>query len=34
VEIDDSQKQKYSNKKEKILGLEIEIDLPEYDAEG
>ena len=34
VEIDERQKQKFSNKKEKILGLEIEIDLPEYDADG
>lgn len=34
VEIDDRQKQKYSNKKEKVLGLEIEVELPEYDPEG
>ena len=34
VEIDENQKQKYSNKKERVLGLEIEIDVPEYDQDG
>ena len=34
VEIDENQKLKYSNKKNRILNLEIEIDLPDYDPEG
>lgn len=34
VQIDENQKLKYSNRKTKILNLEIDIELPEYDAEG
>lgn len=34
VEIDENQKLKYSNKKDKVLNLEIEIDVPEYASDG
>lgn len=34
VEIDESQKKKYSNKKNKILQMKIEIDEPQYDGDG
>ena len=34
VEIDADQKQKYSNRKDKILRMEIEIEEPTYDQDG